>query len=306
MKKLLWIPLSMTALSLMLAGCGESAAPKIEATTQAAESPAAPAPADNVEIKLPDATGSGDTTLPGSANERIQVSEVTMELNIKPADTKDIVEKLKQYANEHGGYVSALETSLYDLDDEEEMTSETESDSSSKKVTMETESTSEDDTYDSYYSSYYDDYYSYYNYQWTTMSIVIPIEKSDALVKQLSSDYEVADQSESMTDYTSEYRSLLDKVAMLEDEEQRLISMLGDARSSGKARSSDSDSDYLEKVIQLENNLWETRNELNKCRFGDNSSYSYYYSQGIDGLNDYEDMKGMSIISLNIYVDKKK
>lgn len=252
--------------------------------------------------------------------ERVIISEVDLDLEITPEDTVGMVEKLKALAAEHGGYISALSASQYDLLEEEEEAGDPadqaeEEEDSLAALDADAEEEAEDSEYDRYddYYDYYDyDYYDYYYggaSRWAEASFVIPEEQADAFIKKLTQDCKVTDRIDEMEDYTTVYQNLVGRIRALEEEEQRLVAMLEEARLSGKGRLADEESGFLEKMMRLENNLWSTRSELDHYRYGSSEDdyYSSYYSNYFQGvsLSEFDARKGKTWIEVDIYVEEE-
>lgn len=291
MKCNLTMTFTVLTAALLLSGCGAVQFPKNPASASVESQPmsptesfsdgtsASPAGSDQALESTGQSSAQGsqttenkgttDSTPTSDLTQRIQFSYVNLALGVKPDDTKDMVDHLKENVTAHGGYIKSLSTSLY-------------SKSAKQPTTEETQSG----------GNHYD--------TWTTMTIALPPAGADALIKQLSSDYTVITQSETLEDHTDEYKSLLNRQSSLEDEEQQLLSLIKDARDSEKMRSSAADSDFINNIIQLENNLWMTRRELSQCRYGDLDDDNHKDRMNLSFL---ESMKDMELVNLAVYVD---
>ncbi len=254
--------------------------------------------------------------------ERMIISEVDLDLEISPQDTVDMVEKLKTLVAEHGGYLSALSSSQYDFQEEEEESDDSTGEKDEDGLPADRNATlgeeeAEGSEYDLNDDYGYDDYdYDYWDYyygsasHWTEASILIPENQADEFIKKLTQDYEVIDRLDEMEDYTTVYQNLVGRIKALEEEEQRLILMLEEARLSGKGRLADEESGFLEKMMRLENNLWMTRDELDHYRYGsvEDSYYSSYYSNYFEGASlwEFDERRGKTLIEVDIYVAEER
>ena len=317
MKKKFVAFMGAVVLAMPLSGCaGGTGTGTAESSAQAAQDSAS----DGSETVISQSSEQG--VQGGEAGERVTISEVELEIEIKPQDTQGMVDKLKNITEDHGGRISSLATYMYEMEEEEtqEETEGTEENRDTKGAgeTEEAEETAGDAGSDSYYDDdyYYDDYYddSYYDYYdrnsgtlWTRANIIVPEEQADEIIQQLTEGLKVTDRSDSIEDYTVQYQNLTGRIASLEEEKQRLTAMLEDARSSGKARTSEEGSDFLEQMIALENNLWSVTKELNTYRYGDDDNYnssSYYHFHG-SSLAEFESRKGKTLIAIYIYVNEE-
>ncbi len=269
-------------------------------------------PAGNGETPI--STSPAEASQDGKNGERVLISEVELELEIKPQDTQGMVEQLKTVTAEHGGYITGLITSMYEIEEEE--TKEEAEEETEDGETKETEGMTEVEEEDSYYGyddyndyyDYYDDYYGKSSTLWTKVDIIVPEDQADEVIQQVTERYKVTNRSDSIEDYTIQYQNLTKRVADLEEEKQRLTAILEDIRSSGKVRTSEGGSEFLEKMINLENNLWSVTNELNTYRYGDGDYYSYrsyYYFSG-SSLAAFEDRKGKTLIEISVYVNDEE
>lgn len=317
------VSVAMAVLALQLAGCagGESSSDSL---------PSAEAVSGQNQEPGTEASGEG---------EQVVLSEIEFDLEVKPEDTPGLVNQVKEMVASHNGSVMSLITGMYETegapeeDGGEGVSAESgERAPENEKGNGEKESEETDpgfeselNGYDGYgeedykdYDGYYEDYDGYYDdyyygkygkncQHWTSVKIMVPDSQVDEVLRQLSENGRVLDRQDYMEDYTVWYQGLAGRIAYLEDEEQRLISLLEDARSSGKARTADEDSDFLEKVMNLENHLWSVREELNVCRYGDMDDYRYgnYYDYDTysgKNLAEFEHRKGKTIIKIEIYV----